>query len=41
MSENEFKKLTSDMNIFYINSLEEIEDILDGIKTKNKIDEEK
>jgi hypothetical protein len=41
MSENEFKKLTSDMGIFYINGLEEIEDILDDIKTKNKMGEEK
>jgi hypothetical protein len=39
VSGNEFKKLTSDINIFYINSLEEIEDILDDIKTKNKMGE--
>jgi hypothetical protein len=38
--ENEFKKLTSDINnIFHINSLEEIKDILDDMKAKNKMSE--
>lgn len=37
VSWNEFKKLTSNMGILYINGLEEIEDILDDIKRKNKM----
>nr|QNO54476.1 hypothetical protein ILIMKHIM_00005 [Methanosarcinales archaeon ANME-1 ERB7] len=37
VSGNDFKKLTNNMsNVFHINGLEEIEDILDDIKTKNK-----
>jgi hypothetical protein len=39
VQKNEFKKLASNMNIFFINSLEEIGDVLDDIKTKNKMGE--
>lgn len=39
VQKNEFKKLASNMNIFFINSIEEIGDVLDDIKTKNKMGE--
>jgi hypothetical protein len=39
VQKNEFKKLAGNMNIFFINSIEEIGDVLDDIKTKNKMGE--